>query len=267
MMPRDALAELLARIGANGGAAVFVGAQELEEWPAAAVAAMKAQKLIAPASPAASAVCPGCERGCVMPVHVIPARSDVARAFVICDKRSDINRVNVPIGSLEQWQASGATVAAWLANLLGLHGSSPTYSAPDRWEVGVFRGTTHASHIVLLADRELRLALAGHSMRLADALDVQGDRVVIDRRMLNRCVDHPVAGAGDTESAEARRDRLKARVQAEKAKGTRAFLKTVAREEGISVSRLKQITESKPERQGAWAGLQANAPSSKKRKP
>lgn len=50
--------------------------------------------------------------------------------------------------------------------------------------------------------------------------------------------------AGDRavpESPEQRRQRLRARVAEEKAKGNRAFLKSIAEEEGVSVARLKQI--------------------------
>ncbi len=64
---------------------------------------------------------------------------------------------------------------------------------------------------------------------------------------MTRLVDQPVAGAGDEESAAQRRERLKKRVQAVKAKGTKAFLKTVAEEEGISSSRLKQLLREEPE--------------------
>jgi hypothetical protein len=45
----------------------------------------------------------------------------------------------------------------------------------------------------------------------------------------------------DQESAAQRRERLNKRVQAEKAKGNKAFLKKVAEQESISVSRLKQL--------------------------
>ncbi len=97
MTPQDALVELLARVGASGGDVVFTGAQELASWPAAAVTTMKVQKLLVKVRPAASVVCPGCERECVMLVHVIPAQGTASRAFVVCDKRSDINRVNIPL--------------------------------------------------------------------------------------------------------------------------------------------------------------------------
>jgi hypothetical protein len=255
MTAQEALAELLARVGTRNGAAVFIGAQELSEWPQAVVTAMKAQRLLVRARPAASVVCPGCERECVMPVHVPPAQGKSSRAFIVCDKRSDINRVNVPIEHLEQWQASGATIADWLAGVLGLRHHRRANGDAGRWEVGMFKGARHASHLVLLADGELRLTLAGHSIALADALDAKCDRIAIDRRMLNRCVDHPVAGAGDAESAEERRDRLRARVREEKAKGTRAYLKAVAEEEGISSSRLKQLVAKPATAASVWTGL------------
>ena len=54
MKPQAALIELLARVGARNGAAVFVSAEELSQWPVAAVAAMKSQKLLARARPAIS---------------------------------------------------------------------------------------------------------------------------------------------------------------------------------------------------------------------
>ena len=78
-------------------------------------------------------------------------------------------------------------------------------------------------------------------------LELKGDRFSVNRRTLDRLVDQPVAGAGDAESAEQRRERLKVRVRAQKARGTRAFLKVVADEEGISVSRLKQLVKKEPE--------------------
>jgi hypothetical protein len=52
MTPEDALIELLARVGAGNGVAVFVSAEELSQWPAVAVAVMKSQKLLVKARPA-----------------------------------------------------------------------------------------------------------------------------------------------------------------------------------------------------------------------
>jgi hypothetical protein len=72
MTPLDALRELLERVGASRDAAALVSEVELSQWPAEAVRGLKAQKLLARASPAVSVVCPGCEQECVMPVHTPP---------------------------------------------------------------------------------------------------------------------------------------------------------------------------------------------------
>ncbi len=253
MTPEAALIELLGRVGAGHGGPVLMTDHELNHWPSATVAAMKKQGLLTKACPATSTMCPGCERECVMPVHVLTHTAYGPEAFIVCDKRSDINRVAVQINRLEQWQASGGSIAALLASLLGLHGAGMNGTDAGRWEIGMLKGAKHSSHLVLLADGRLNLTLAGHSVALADVLTLEGDAFRMDRRVLNRLVDQPIAGAGDIESATQRRDRLKKRVQTVKAKGTKAFLKTVAKEEGISVSRLKQLLkeESEPAKPGS----------------
>ncbi len=241
MTPEAVLVELLDRIGAHRGATIVISAHELSTWPGAAVAAMKSQGLLTKARPATSTVCPECERECVMPVHVLPDKAREPAAFIVCDKRSDINRVSLPVSCLEQWQASGNSIAALLAVLLGLHRPGASGTDAARWEVGMLKGTKHSSHLVLVTDGKLTLSLAGHSVPLADVLALEGDAFRVDRRALSRLVDQPVAGAGDVESAAQRRDRIKKRVAGLKAKGVRAFLKTVAGEEHITVSRVKQL--------------------------
>ncbi|MEK6785501.1 MAG: hypothetical protein AABY61_08475 [Nitrospirota bacterium] len=245
MKPQLALIELLERIGARSGAAIFVSDRELREWPGAAVAAMKAHSLITKARPATSTVCSGCEQECVMPVHVINVKARQPDAFIVCDKRSDINRVPVPVDRLEQWQATGESVAVLLAELLGLHRAGGSSGDATRWEVGMFKGVKHSSHLVLVADGRLTLSLAGHSIPLTDVLSLAGRGLKVDRRTLTRLVDHPVAGAGDVQSAAQRRERLKKRVRVLKAQGVKAFMKIVAEEEDISDTRLKQILHDK----------------------
>ncbi len=248
MTPMDAILELLARVGASNGAAVLVSEVELSHWPDAAVHAMKSHKLLVKASPAASVVCPGCEQECFMPVHTRNHETRGPESFIVCDKRDDINRVPVATERLKQWSASPASIADLITGLLGLRRTDAGGTSAVRWEVGMFKGRKHSSHIVLSAEDRLTLGLAGHSIALADILTLEDNSFKLDKQTLIRLVDKPVAGAGDAESAAQRRERLKRMVQAEKAKGNKAFLKTVSEDEGISVSRLKQLLEepSKP---------------------
>ncbi len=243
MTPEDAFNELLDRLAALQGASTLINTDELAQWPGEAVTAMKAQKLIIRARPASSAVCPGCEEECVMPVHAIPVSSGEPALFIVCDKRDDMSRVPVPHAQLEQWQVSGDSIAELLAGLLGLQRPSMGSSSVGRWEIGVFRGAKHASHLVLMAGENLTLTLAGHTIALTEVLALDGDTFRVDKRRLTRLVDDPVAGAGDVESAEQRRERIRKRVNDLKAKGEKAFLKKVAEEEGLSVSRIKQLIQ------------------------
>jgi hypothetical protein len=245
MTPEAAFIELIDRVAALHGASTLISREELNQWPDKAVTLMKSQKLITRARPSSSAVCPGCEEECVMPVHTIPQRTGDPVLFIICDKRDDISRVPLPDAKLEQWQASGDLIADLVAGLLSLQRSNMGSSSAGRWEVGVFRGKKHASHLVLMAGEKLSLTLGGHSIALTEVLALEDNRFKVDKRRLTHLVDQPVAGAGagDIESAEQRRERIRKRVNELKAQGVRAFLKTVADEEGLSITRIKQLIQ------------------------
>jgi hypothetical protein len=66
------------------------------------------------------------------------------------------------------------------------------------------------------------------------------------------------------ETSEARKKRIKALINELKSQGVRAFLQTAAAEEGVSVSRIKQIvydnptTDSSNSAKNPWAGLRIN---------
>lgn len=239
------LPALLDRLVAGGDPALF-SEQELAAWPLHALNQIKTAGLLTHSAPAACVICPGCEEECAMPVEMARMASGVLRAFVVCDKRDDTGRVPVPLAMLEQWQCSLRQLAEVLAKLLNVRRSTDDSNAM-RSDIGVLKGAQNSAHVVLVLDRTLALEIAGHRLALADVLELGVGGLCIERRALLRCVDKPVAGAGDIESAGHRRDRLKARVRAENAKGTKAFLKVVAEEEGISVSRLNQLVKHEPQ--------------------
>lgn len=240
MKANDALVELLARIGAASEGAVFFAATELSEWPKGAVAVLKADGLLTRAAPAQSVVCDGCERQCFMPVGIVTAPGNASRAFVVCDKRDDINRVDVSLSALEQWQTSGEAVAVMLARKLNIRRAAGASTQAKRCEVGSLHDK-HAAQVTLSGDGVLALEIAGHSVPLADVLFLKGKVLELRRKRLVDCVNSPAAGGGTQESAAARRRRLVARRDQLKASGVRNFLQVIAGEEGFSVSRLKQI--------------------------
>jgi hypothetical protein len=242
----DLLESLLERLATAGVAKAIFSADEIGEWPAGALGSLVDAGMLQQAHPASVVECTGCEQNCLMPVHVLTAEDNrVARAFIACDKRDDIGRVPVDMGSLKAWQITGALLAKTVAQLLGFT-QPPQYETTDKhWTLGLLKGKQHKCLITLQAGGSFTLSLAGHTIPLIDVLSFEQNFLTLNKVELIRRADKPVEHHA-AEIPEARRTRLKARILAEKAKGTRAFLQVVAKEEGIAVSRLKQIIASKP---------------------
>lgn len=257
MTPQGVLVELLNRIGAQNGDAILIGASELVQWPAEATKALKASRILTAASPARSAVCPGCERECTMPVEVVTAsRGRATAAFIVCDKRSDVNRVALAADALAQWHSSGEAIANFLLQQLEIPGAVSPIVAGSGWRIGVYRSGKNAAQLSLTCGLVLNLEIAGHTIALEEVLIFGQDSIFVNSRRLRAAIDHPVAGGGSAESAAQRAERIEQRILELKAQGVRGFLQTVAKEEGVDVSRIKQIRlrhkESKPEGRAGW---------------
>lgn len=248
MNPDDVLPTLLDRVAAAGGGAAYFSAQELAVWPASMLARMKEMGLLAPSTPAASVVCPGCEEECAMPVEMATTVAGVRRFFVVCDRREDTARVPVPLVQLEQWQCSPRLLADGVAKLVGLR-RSLSDDDPRRLDLGVLKGTQASAHVVLHVDSALTLHIAGHVLPLGDVLAWADSGMTAERRALVRCVDNPVAAGGAKESAEKRRERLGARRKELLASGVHNFNEVLAHEEGVSTTRIKQILNPKLQEQ------------------
>jgi len=272
--PINPLAVVLERVGcADPVKGAFFFWDEVNAWPTGSLGVLVASGLLKPAQPMATIECDGCEENCMMPVEVYPTQEDrQGRAFITCDKRDDMGRIKVSFDRMRQWQSTGEFIAAALTRLLGLSQLSKQRSGGRQWPVGTIKGKKYSSPVMLLADDGLGLSLAGHTAQLMDVLVIEKSAITLNKDALNRLVDNP---SGDGETREARKTRLISRVGEEKAKGTKAFLRVVADEEGISTSRLKQLVkddapvkEDEPNN-SPWAGLSVNRKqtSSKKTKP
>lgn len=264
-----ALGELLARLHAAVGGAVELRGDELADWPAEAVRTLQARRVLVPSSPATSVVCDGCERGCVMPVQVLTKPGQPPRAFVMCDKDDDIGRVPVALLRLERWRASDASLADALAMLLGSAEATRLTGDAKALRLGVVAGRTTRAAVLLRWQAGVAvLEVAGHVLPLDLALTIKDATLTLDSQTLVRCVDAPAAGAGvPAESPDERKQRLKARVAAEKRKGTKAFLQAVAAEEGLSLSRLKQLVAEPKAAADTWAAPLAGLAGTGSKKP
>ena len=215
MTPQDALIELLGRVGASQGAAVLINDDELGQWPKAAIAAIKTQRLLIKARPAASAICPGCERDCVMPVHVIPAEGKrPARAFISCDKRDDIGRVAVPLERLNQWQCSADAVCGFVATSIGLRRSDQQADSANQWNIGIATGGKRSQMLCLKADGVLSLVAGNNALPLVELINYDNNAYSLDGAMIRQLVDSATTADNRYTPSNAKREARKLDTQA-----------------------------------------------------
>ncbi len=190
MTPKAALIELLERVGASQGNAVLVNDEDLTQWSMAAVAAMKTQGLLTKTKPASSVICPGCERDCVMPVHIIPAKENsAARAFISCDKRSDISRVPVSFEKLNQWQCTTDFVCEFIATCLGLRRSNQLTDNSSFRNIGIAKGIKRSQILGVEADGVLSLIAGNNRLPLVELIEYHDGTYSLDDAMIRQLAD------------------------------------------------------------------------------
>ena len=210
MTHEDSLAELLNRLAARRGAPVRITAAELQEWPAAAVDALKRHKLLVRAPPAKSAVCPGCEEACVQRVHSLRDTPHPARHFVLCDRRDDINRVQIPPDRLTQWQCTIAAVSAFVAAALGLRHHQPKAPTAHGWEIGLVQGRRRSQMLSLHATPDgCRLVVQANLLPLVELIRWRDGGFTLDRPRIDALIDAASAGDPRHTPSTARRDARK----------------------------------------------------------
>jgi hypothetical protein len=214
MTPLDAILELLGRMGALRGAAALVSEEELSHWPSEAVKSMKSQKLLVKARPAASVVCPGCEEECVMPVYTLPAGPRGPASFIVCDKRSDTNRVAVAAEQLTQWRCEMDALCRFAAQSLGLRRSDKPSAIGELWEIGVATGDKRKQMLCLRADGELALVAGNNELPLSEFIGYGNGKYSLDQAAIRRQVDSATTADSRYTPSNAKREARKLDTQA-----------------------------------------------------
>lgn len=190
MTPEQAFADLMARVGARPDSVALVNEQELAGWPWDVVAALKAQGLLRKARDAISAVCPGCEQQCLMPVNTVKDDETSRRdSFVVCDKRSDINRVPIPPEQLRQWRSDAEAVREFVADSLSLRPTRERAADQALLLVGMIEGTKRSQMLALRAAGDPALVVGGESVLLSDLAKYGDGRFGLDASSARKLAD------------------------------------------------------------------------------
>lgn len=233
MSPHATLIELLARVGAQSGP-VLVTTAELTQWPAPAVAALKKQKLLTRASPATSAVCPGCENECVMPVNNRARADSTVSSFIVCDKRDDTNRVPIAADQLVQWRCDVPAVCRFVATSLDLRQTDQQAASETLVNIGMVRADKRTQMLALRVQHELALTAGNSTIPLADLVNFEDGGYTVDNVMVRQMVDTaPLADARHIPST-AKREARKLDTQAMYLSWQKAYRKLRKKSQGKS---------------------------------
>ena len=111
MRADELLASLKARFKGNKANEIIIGAEDIADWPEGVFIMFEQGQFLVPADHANYIECPRCEEACFMPVEILPAvASRPARAFIVCNQRDDVGRVEIEFSRLRQWKLSLAAL-------------------------------------------------------------------------------------------------------------------------------------------------------------
>jgi hypothetical protein len=224
MTPEATLIELLGRVSARLGESVTVSTEELNQWPAAAVSVLKSQGLLLKARPAKSVICDGCEQDCSMPVQTLTRpKATAATFFVVCDKRSDINRVPIPAARLAQWRCDAQAVCGFVAASLGLVQTTVQPSEAGFLPIGMARGNKSTQMLCLRVHGRLALVAGTNAMPLADVIGFENGGFTLDHVVIHQMVDAATAADPRHTPSTAKRDARKIDTQARYASWQKAY--------------------------------------------
>lgn len=211
MKPEIILAELFDRVSNSSEAIALINTVEINQWLPESVNALKTQKLIKKVQPATSAICPGCEHQCVRPIHILPE----SHPFLVCDKRSDINRVPISAEQLIQWQISSAAIARFVASELSVQLIGKHLKDSGLLEIGMVVGNKRSQMICLQFGEKLALVVGTNTILLENIVIFDSGRYELNNELICKLVDSSQTGDSrytpNSNRREARKQEIKKR--------------------------------------------------------
>ncbi len=135
-------------------------------------------------------------------------------SFTICDKRDDINRVEVPSERLKQWRCGAEAVGAFVARSLGLRSGSQRKADAGLWELGLVKGRRRSPMVWLRAGEALELVAGGNAAPLSELVRFGAEGYSMDSESIQELVDSATTGDPRYTPSNVRREARKLETQA-----------------------------------------------------
>jgi hypothetical protein len=170
-----------------------------------------------------------------MPVHTVTHPSATAiTSFVVCDKRSDTNRVPVPAARLALWRCDAQAVCGFIAASLGLQQTTVQPSEDGLLPIGIARGNKRTQMLCLRVQGHLALVVGTDAMPLADVIGFENGGFTLDRPVIHQMVDAATTADTRHTPSTAKRDARKIDTQAMYASWQKAYRALLKKSPGKS---------------------------------
>ena len=122
--------------------------------------------------------------------HTVPHANAPAASFVVCDKRSDINRVAVPAARIAQWRCDASAVCRFVAASLGLKQTAVPPTEDGLLPIGIASGNKRTQMLCLrVVQDHLTLVAGTDGLPLADVIGFESGRFTLDQEAVRHMVD------------------------------------------------------------------------------
>jgi hypothetical protein len=169
-----------------------------------------------------------------MPVHNLASKTGASSSFIVCDKRDDTNRVFVPSESLIQFQSSPDLISSFVATSLGVNLPSKRKADSEKWGIGMALGAKRSQMLCLGTDGTLNLAAGNSKIPLADLVEFQDGKYLLDKVMVRRLVDASNTADERYTKSNARREARKLETQAMYGSWQKAYREWQKKHPGMS---------------------------------
>ena len=254
MTANDCLSRLLALLGFSGGDVLTLDADDVSDLPEEYFELFVKHGLLQEIADARTVVCDGCEERCDRPVQIYRANKlSPARAFVSCELRDDVGRVDVDFKRLKQWQMSARQVAEMVRDLIG-HTTQSVVNDAGLWRLGMADGGTHKAQVSLRLEGDGMVLAGGHKVPLMELLSFNKDALKIDIKKIKKMVNEPTGFSDGIESTKARNARMLKRKKELKSQGVKNFNQIIGNEEDLTESGVKKAISSAEKEQSTQVG-------------
>lgn len=150
-----------------------------------------------------------------MRVHTVTQPNlTAATSFVVCDKRSDINRVTIAAARLALWRCDAKAICGFVSASLSLAQSSVQLSQEGLLPIGMIRGNKRTQMLCLRVIGYLALVVGADSVPLVDLVSYDNGSFTLDQSLIYQMVDVATTADPRHTPSTTRRDARKLDTQA-----------------------------------------------------